>query len=633
MSRRPDLLALTEDALVMLANRGLVKRATKDIDRGQGPRIDIRDDGTVVGSFTDVETTMAPGTPFKLTDCTCGASRACRHRVATVLAYQALHTAPAPAARAPFDVSDDALRDRLADSVYRDARRQRARGYSATVRFDTPPAVLLPTCTVTFLVPWDLAHVRCDCVTGVDCEHVALAVWALRASPAEDGEHLVAVADTETVEVSHRHSAIDDLADLGDELIRGGWSSALEGIEPRAAAVRATLGKQRMVWLEDLLESLLGAMRDNDARLASADPLACSHLLTELHMRCGARPTARAPRDHLYGQSAGGATKLDHVVLRGLGARYRVTGRVGRLSVFFRERATSDALVLERNWLVDEGHTPPSGPVIGRRRLVGTTVDLPATSNVTTRGATRRPNRVIDISKQRMQTSIVRGSGQRLDVSEDYAALRDRFAARVPRAMTPRVRAWQVVVVPFGDVVDAGYDPGTRTVWGILADEGGNRVIVASEWHPEAPAGPGLLGRALTEGANYLTAEAHLRRGTLWLEPLTIGFDAPLAVDLHPELDIPRLPTAPLPLAEDPLAALVDSARAWLGDAARRGLAHLTHAQLAHGADHADRLEQAGFVALAGKLRAVVSADDRVPYWREASARVELTSHVLARSS
>jgi hypothetical protein len=630
MSERSDLLALGDEALVMLANRGLVKRATKDIDKGNGPTVEVLGDGTVVGNFDDVTTTMAPGVPFKLTSCTCGAARACRHRVATVLAYQALHADPRPGERPPFDVSEDVLKARLGDAVYRAAARQRARGFSATVRYDDFPVVLLPTCTVTFLVPWDLAHARCDCVTSVDCEHVAMAAWALRASPSEDGEHLVALTDgADTV---HGHDAIADLTDLAHELIRGGWSGALQGIEPRAAAVQAALRRRRLVWLDDLFESLLAAMRDNHAGLASTDPHACSHLLTELHMRCSARPSARAPRDHLHGQGVSGATKLDHVVLRGLGARYRISGRVGRLSVFFRERGSDDALVLERSWTVDEGNTPPPGPVMGRRRLVGTTVDVLATSNVTTRGATRRPNRVIDISKHRMQTSVMRGSGQRLEASEDYGALLEQLAARVPQAMGPRVRAWRVVVVSFGDVEDAGYDPGTRTVWGVLADKNGKHLIVTSEWHPEAPAGPGLLGRALTEGANFITAEAHLRRGTLWLEPLTIGFDAPLAVDLHPEVEIPRLPTAAVPLPEDPLAVLVESARAWLGDAARRGLAHLTHSQLTQGRDHAERLETAGLTSLGAVLRSVTSDGGRVLNWCAASTQAELAAHVLART-
>lgn len=630
MSDRPDLRALDEDALVMLANRGLVKRATKDIDRGHGPSVEILVDGTVVGHFDEVTTTMAPGVPFRLTECTCGAARACRHRVATVLAYQALHTDPAPLERSPLDISEEALEARLGDTVYRDAKRQRGRGYSATVRFDNAPVVLLPTCTVTFLVPWDLAHVRCDCAASVDCEHVAMAVWALRASPTEDGEHLVSLA--EGMDSAHGDDALDGLTDLARELIRGGWSGALEGIEPRVATVRAALRKRRLVWLDDLVESLLGTMQDNQAGLASADPLACSHLLTELHIRCSARPTAKVPRDHLHGQGVSGATKLDHVVLRGLGARYRVSGRVGRLSVFFRERASDDALVLERSFTVDEWNTPPSGPVIAKRRLVGTTVEVLATSNVTTRGATRRPNRVVDISQHRMQTSIMRGSGQRLKVHEDYRALRDQLAARAPQAMAPRVRAWRVVVVSFESVCDAGYDPGTRTVWGVLADKEGNRLLVTSEWHPEAPAGPGLLGRALTEGADYLTAEARLRRGTLCLEPLTIGFEAPVAVDLHPDVEIPTLSAATVPLPEDPLAVLVESARAWLGDAARRGLAHLTPSQLKQGDAHAKRLDQAGLAALAAKLRSVSSDEGRVDHWCSATTHFELAAHVLART-
>ncbi|MEM6531398.1 MAG: hypothetical protein AAF654_02175, partial [Myxococcota bacterium] len=447
MSARADLLALDEAALIMLANRGLYKRATKDLEKGNGPKVEVKDDGTVIGHFSDVTTTMAPGVPFKHTECTCGATGSCRHRVALVLAFQAEHDEASPRARPPLDVSDEDLEARLG-SAFKAALRTRAKGYTATVRYDDPPVVLLPTCTVTFLVPWDLSHVRCDCEVGVDCEHVAMAVWALRQCPNEQGEHLVSLQAH--VETDRASGVLQNLRELADELVRGGWAGALEGIEMRVAPVVAALGKRRFVWLADLLERLLVAMRESDEGLASADATECSDLLAELYMRCRAQPTPRAPAGHLYGEGVAGETKLDRVVLRALGARYRVSGRIGRLSLFFREQGSRDALVLERSWTVDEGHRPPPGPEVGRRRLLNTTVEMLSTSNVMTRGAKRRPNRVIDVSAQRLQTSILRGSGQGLDTESDYAALRTRLSTRVPLAMSPRVRAWRVVVLKFG---------------------------------------------------------------------------------------------------------------------------------------------------------------------------------------
>ncbi|MFB8032071.1 hypothetical protein ACFC5Z_03775 [Streptomyces sp. NPDC056004] len=60
---RPDLLALTPDTLAALANRGLVKRATKELDAGTVPVLTTDPDTTVRAGFDDGTTTsLPPGT-------------------------------------------------------------------------------------------------------------------------------------------------------------------------------------------------------------------------------------------------------------------------------------------------------------------------------------------------------------------------------------------------------------------------------------------------------------------------------------------------------------------------------------------------------------------------------------------
>ena len=89
MTARADLLALTEDALVSLTNRGLYKRAAKEVAAGTGPAI-AEDADAVRGTFPDGVVCALPPGGLEAADCTCGASGACRHVVAVVLAYQAV---------------------------------------------------------------------------------------------------------------------------------------------------------------------------------------------------------------------------------------------------------------------------------------------------------------------------------------------------------------------------------------------------------------------------------------------------------------------------------------------------------------------------------------------------------------
>ena len=96
---RSDLLALDEKALVVLANRGLLKRATKEL-AASPPQLEVLEDGTVIGRFPDAEARLPPGVALGKAPCSCGASKACRHRVGTVLAYQqsVLAEGPPPSA-------------------------------------------------------------------------------------------------------------------------------------------------------------------------------------------------------------------------------------------------------------------------------------------------------------------------------------------------------------------------------------------------------------------------------------------------------------------------------------------------------------------------------------------------------
>ncbi|APU16007.1 hypothetical protein [Actinoalloteichus fjordicus] len=86
---RSDLLALSTEALAALANRGLVKRAAKDLDAGVVPAVTLDADGTVHGRFPDgVGTALPGGVGLDGARCDCASISICRHRIGLVLAYQ-----------------------------------------------------------------------------------------------------------------------------------------------------------------------------------------------------------------------------------------------------------------------------------------------------------------------------------------------------------------------------------------------------------------------------------------------------------------------------------------------------------------------------------------------------------------
>ncbi|MEU4792423.1 hypothetical protein AB0F95_22205 [Micromonospora tulbaghiae] len=89
---RDDLIALTPDVLAALSNRGLVKRATREVDAGERPALTVDADGAVRAAYPDgVTATLPAGAGLAAGSCTCPAPGVCRHLLAVVLTYQRNH--------------------------------------------------------------------------------------------------------------------------------------------------------------------------------------------------------------------------------------------------------------------------------------------------------------------------------------------------------------------------------------------------------------------------------------------------------------------------------------------------------------------------------------------------------------
>ncbi|MEU8820735.1 hypothetical protein [Actinoplanes sp. NPDC048796] len=83
---RADLGALTAATLAELTNRGLVKRAARELERDT-PKLSEDADGTVHAVFPDGTVTDLPPGGLEAGTCSCGATGICRHVIGLVLAY------------------------------------------------------------------------------------------------------------------------------------------------------------------------------------------------------------------------------------------------------------------------------------------------------------------------------------------------------------------------------------------------------------------------------------------------------------------------------------------------------------------------------------------------------------------
>ncbi|WP_329792952.1 hypothetical protein V1227_13805 [Lentzea sp. DG1S-22] len=596
---RPDLLALTPDSLAALANRGLVKRAAKELDAGVVPALDTDPAGTVQGKFPDgTTTTLPPNTALDAARCSCGATGVCRHRIAVVLAYQRTQEATAPTELwSPGVVTDDDLVALMGERTLRRARRAHQAGYRAKLRRptaeDQTAQAELPTCTVTFLVPGDLSYVHTDAVNRD--EALALAVWAFREADAQG---------TDTVDVGGSPTTATDLTavtDLLDQLLLDGATNASEVLDVAWQRLHRDLTAQRLHWPAAVITDLLAQLTAYRGRSADYEAERFAALLTELH----ARTTAAGPRAEVLGPDEPAETPLRRVRLTALGARMRSESA---MDVYF---ASGDVVLVQRDTALRTG-----------QRL--------AASNVVSESATRSASRAVALKTSRVAKTSLTPVGTAWNdlpqalVVDDYEATAAHLAGLPPRQVRARVEAELVRAVRVTEVSGLAYDPAAQRLTATLHGPTGATCLLEATHRATAPHSLDALAAALRAGPTMITGSVRRHRGTLVVDPLAVRTEAGVVV-----LDV-ATGTTPQPLppgsaTADPLSAAVDSALTVLAEASHRGLDHLTGSLLARVREVGAHLHAAGLRTAAATVTAFAESPS-APTWLAANLRLLVTA-------
>jgi hypothetical protein len=646
---RADLLALTPEGLASLANMGLVKRAQRELAAGEGPAVSEDADGVVTGTFKDgVVARLVPNKALKDTPCTCGAAGACRHRIAVALAYREQHAragtdGSAREAWSPGDLDEAHVESVVGARVMARARALVAEGeVLAHVDEGSPPArppsVQLPTCSVQFLVPRDLAYARCSCAQGTACEHVVLAVWAFRASRG---------TSVRQVSLGKARSAGDEawaeaLA-LGRDILKQGVSRMTADVGQRFARARSGLGRARLVWPLTLLEDLELQLEAYHARSARYRARAVADLVTELEARARAVRGGRGelPPAFVAGSNEADETRLDHVRLVGLGARVEADGRARLADVFLADPDGGIVLVLRKRWEVEPQDGAAEGPGLARRPIAArATLGAVAAGHVVSKGVSRHANRSVTIGTSRVRDTSVTpqepdwGSLPPSILVRDLAAYAAEHAAQPPKMLRPRVLAEHLRVVAVAGVSDVVYLPSEQQLVAALSDDRGATVRLVVRHRAVAPHALDAVGAALGDGLRFVAGE--LRNGPAGLEIDPVGLVTRQLVvpDLVPSAAKWEAPHAARAHVRSPLDAALAEAESVLEEGVQLGLAPARGDWLARVASARKRLDDTGFASVAERFSGLErdaggGTDGAIEAWVEASLRVALARHLV----
>ncbi len=671
---RADLLALTPEAVAALANMGLVKRALKELEQGKGPEVSEDADGVVSGRFPDgVTASLPPGVALRDAPCSCGSSAVCRHRVALALTYPAWARdrgdAPvrileasgsqdvgASPSWSPGEVDDEALLRRLGRRTFERAAALRRAGVTVAVRrpdrTDPAASAELPSCTVRFLVPGDLAWARCDCAARQDCEHVALAVWAFRAAAARDREVprlLVEVAEERSAVAGL--NALDEAARLAGEILLDGAVHARPSLAPAFATCREGLRRAGQTWPFTLLEDLeeqLAAWRTRSARYGAAHVAA---LLAELEAR--RRAVARGgelPAPFVLGQGEALETRLDHLRLVSLGARVQADDQSSQKNrdaeILLADPDTATVFVLRKRWTFSEGDEPPDAPSLaGRRAASGASLEGLARGQAVTRVARRRANRLLVLGDARggltsvmPQTGAWEARPAPLRVTR-LADLAEAWTARPPHLLRPRVLAEDVHVVAVQEVAWIADLHGAQSLAAAVLDQDGETILLRKPWRAVAPRALDFLAAALAGvwgPVRFVSGEIRRHLGGFEMEPLAVACDRLVVPDLEKgTVEVPRLDPAREP-ADPPVESAAAAALGLLDEGAHHGLRHAAAGYPDRLRAAGKRLEGVGLTDCAARLRrldetlraARAGGEDAWPEaaraWADAAVRLQL---------
>lgn len=564
---RADLLALTTDDLVVLGNRGIVKRALAELDSGQfTAEISEENDRVTVRWSDDTVCTIPAGKGLTDSLCTCPATSLCRHLIRSVLAYQRQFLAvpppapsptgtappeptetttpetgtrsaetelPAPEPWDPGEIPDEELARHLRKTDLTRARAQFAEDHVVELARSAKPSAYFHTlsCTVRFLVPHDLRYTHCECAAPNPCIHVAEAVWAFRLlDRTRDSGTISTRAEPYPVPAS----LLDDLEAALLELTQTGVAGLPPAQAERFRRLETRCRNENLVWPAEILAELtlqIEAYRGHDARFS---PTRVAELAAELCIRADAirSGTEAVPQLFVRGSAADRVTEVGSARLVGLGCE--AVPRRGSVELLTYLQDTASGLVLavghEFTDPPEESGTAPADfwQLAARPVLKGVSLAALGAGQLQLKGGKRTPSsRLVpgraqfSFNPQSFQWENLRSPV----LVEDFAELSMRLASAHPASLRPRRLGADLCVLRVAAITAAEYSDSDQTLYALLEDASENSATIALPFSSRAAEGMDLLlPRLLTTPVSVRFVAGHVRLagGVLQVRPVSV---------------------------------------------------------------------------------------------------------------
>lgn len=552
---RADLLALTAEDLVILSNRGLVRRAQQELQSGELTFELLEDDtGTLTVRWSDGAGCVLPAQRVVGDGrCNCDAVTICRHLIRSVLAYQqaaaagqeqAEEAGPAAAsgpAREPWDpgaITDEELARHFRPAALQQARAWFEEGHVIELVRTSKPNARIHTlsCSLRFLVPGDIRYTHCDCAEPAPCRYVPLVIWAFRLLGAEQVGGLVT---TRKASLPVPTKLLDEIGQALMELVGLGVAGAPSPLIDRLRRLEARCRDEGLIWPAEILAEIVQQQEAYVRHDSRFSPLRLAELIGELRLRSEAirSDTGAVPQLFLRGASSDRVMEVRSSRMVGLGCEVQIHRSGVEIAAYLQDPDTGAVVAVSRDFPnpPKEATDPPRAFWELARTPVIRGISLAAlgTGQLLTKGGKRSPaGRFIpgraeaSLQPQSFQWEMLRSPV----LVESYSELQARLAAMPPASFRPRRVAENLIISTVAGVAHVEFAAADQHVAALLHDAEGNQAALIHPYTERGREGAeALLSRlsACSEELRFVAGRVRLRAAGLMIAPIALVFQEP----------------------------------------------------------------------------------------------------------
>jgi hypothetical protein len=568
---RPDLLALTIDDLVVLSNRGLVKRASKELASNKLSYELIEDDtGTVTIQWSDQIKCVLPGnSTVKDSHCICAATTICRHLIRSVLVYQQTLSVQdnqqspdtskssesyLPSLRTddregliqdniksqtpwnPGNITDEELAKHYNKITLSRIQQTFESGHIIELIRTEKPIAYFHTLSFTlrFLVPGDIRYTHCDCAESAPCSHVPLAVWAFRLLA--EGQ-LSGVVSTHKSPLPIPILLLDDIEQSLQELAESGIANVSQALISRFHRLQAKCKEENLIWLAEIITEILQEKDYHTSHNARFSPTHVVELVGEICIRCDAirNNTGAVPQLFIRGSSADKLTEMGAARLVGLGCGVQIYHHNVTINSYLQDIDSGMIVAVCREFThppKDAAESPkPFWKLAQTAVMKGISLASLGASQLLIKGGKRSPNYRFMPGRAKVTTNPQTFNWESLRapvLAENFGEVYTRLINLPPSSLCPRRLTENFYVCAISAVEAVEFSVSEQVVTAVLRDYKGDRATLIHPYTNQGREGTerllSMLQALPSDCWRFVTGQVSLANKGLVINPISLVF-------------------------------------------------------------------------------------------------------------